>query len=402
MSFDPNNTILLAVVCIKAGIMPLMWGDPGCSKTAATPLIAKALGFVGDNDDGDFYNRPGFVMTAASYLQPEDVAGLASVGPNGAITRLHDDWIKLAADTPCLLVIDELNRAVNNATMNTLLRMIQEHMAGGLPLHSKTVMMGTANPTTSDGAREVNPACANRVAHLEWRIDTNDFIDYLMGGRGVMPELPNFPPTTEQHLSAARGMVASFLRANPLKAHMKPKDDLVTDKPWGRAICGPWASWRSWDNFARVIAVVSTLGDIRKAPYADLVYNLGLALVGPVAGEFHNFLAKSDLRSGSEVLDSGAYVVPKRIDILWAECMSASLEARHRNTLAAWHACLAVYHACAKAGISEIPSVCLPYLLGTNKGGPGVSAIMAGDLNNQPEIRKMALAMNALTGIYKG
>ena len=401
MNLNANSSLLQAAICIKAGVMPLVWGDPGCSKTAATPQLAKSLGFVGITDDGDFYNRPGFVMTAASYLQPEDVAGLASVGTNGAITRLHDDWIKMAADTPCLLVIDELNRAVNNATMNTLLRMIQEHMAGGLPLHSGTVMIGTANPVTSDGAREVNPAAANRVAHIEWNIDSTDFIDYLLGGKGVMCELPTWELVTEAHHSEARGLVASFLRANPLKSHIMPKDDTVTDKPWGRAICGPWASWRSWENLTKVMAVILSLGDIRKGVYADLLYNLGLGIIGPVAGEFHNFLAKSDLRSGSEVLDGGTYTVPRRIDILWAECMSSSIEARHRNTLAAWHACLGVYRAVIKSGFAEVPVICLPYLVGhLPKGGPGLSPVFTGDLKNQPDIMKLFLSVQDLTKAY--
>jgi hypothetical protein len=199
----------------------------------------------------------------------------------------------------------------------------------------------------------------------------------------------------------ADGVVTAFLNANPLKFEMIPKEDAHSDNPWGRDICGPWANSRSWENFIKVIAVVASLGDIRKAPYADIVYNLGLAIVGPVAGEFHNFLAKSDLRSGSEVLDGGPYVVPKRIDILWAECMSSSLEARHRNTIQAWHKALDVYRAVIKSGFAEIPVVCLPYLLGVNKGGPGVSPLMAGDLNNHPDIRKVALAISEVTAIYK-
>ena len=401
MSLNANNSILLAAVCIKADLIPLVWGPPGVGKTATMPALAKSLGFLPIADDGDFYNREGFVSFAASYLSVEDMAGMPAKGDNGLLERLHDTHIKLAADTACLMNIDELNRATNTSVMNTLLRLCQERMAGPLCLHSGTAIIGTANPVTSDGAREIPPALANRVCHIEWQVDVNDFIDYLLGGVGVVCELPVWQEVTPAHHSEAKQLLAAFLRANPLKHYMLPGDELMTDKPWGRSVCGAWASWRSWENLTKVMAVILSLGDIRKGVYADLMYNLGLGIVGPVAGEFHNFLAKSDLRSGSEVLDGGTYTVPRRIDILWAECMSASIEARHRNTLAAWHAALGVYRAVIKSGFAEVPVICLPYLVGhLPKGGPGLSPVFTADLKNQPDIMKLFAAVQDLTKAY--
>lgn len=403
MTLDPNNVFLLACFAMKAGLVPAVWGPPGCGKTALTPLLARSLGYLPADDDGDFYNRAGFVSVAMSYVVPEDISGLPVKGEENTVVRLHDSHIVMACENPCLFVVDEANRFVSQAAANVALRLYQERMAGDRCLHSGTSIILLMNGVTSEGARELSPALANRLCHLVYTPDSSDFISYLSGGNGVLPVLPdNWPEVGGADIAAARSMVASFLRANPLKAHSEPGANKVTDKPWGRDICGPWASWRSWDNFARVIALVGKFGDIRKPIYADIVHNLGLGIIGNVASEFHNFLTKSDLRSGAEVLDTpGVYIVPRRIDILWAEAMSASVEARRRNTLAAWHTCLDVYRAIDKHGMAEVPAIALPFLLGCNKDGVGLSSVFAGDLINQPDIRKLFMEISKQTGIYK-
>jgi len=382
MNLDPNNTFLLIAICLKADVPVGAYGPPGVGKTSGTPALAKSLGFLPSDDDGDFYDRAGLTTTAVSYLMPEDISGLASVGIDGTINRLHDSWIVKACETPSLLVMDEANRFVTTAVANVCLRLYQERMAG---------------------PRCLPPAAANRICHLEWSYDPSHTIDYFMGGAGNIPTLPKaWPEVTPAHLSHARMMIASFLRTNPLKALLEPKTTETHGKPWGRTICGPWASPRSWDNFARVIAVVSTLGDIRNGVYADIVHNLGLGLVGSVASEFYQFISKSDLRSGAEVLDApGNYNVPARIDILWAETMSASVEARRRNTLVAWRKCLDIYRAINKYGMPEVSTVALPTLFGMNSGGPGASSVFMADLINHPDIRAAATAMSQMTGIYK-
>jgi hypothetical protein len=324
-----SNPIQLIRLAIAADVPAFWWGEPGVGKTALCQVLATEAGLD-------------FVSTSAAYLDPSDVAGIPFPASDEArIQRRHDDWIIAAAERPCLLLIDELNRAVQ-PVMNSLLRLLQERTAGNLRLHPGTRIVATLNPPSTDRtARDLPSAAANRGMHCEGPPPLDMWLDWLSGQ------------------SSSGGLVSAFLRSRPQLVDNMPKDQGVL----GRA----WASRRSWTNAASILEAGIAAGT------QDLSLEAVYGVVGHGAGlEFATFLQSRDLPDPKQVLAQAlTFPIPTRMDLLFAATSGAVQLAVQMFTADAYKQAETWLLRLAAAGARDIGAQYMLTLLRGPKGADG-------------------------------
>lgn len=270
MSVLSNITLALS-----ANIPVLWWGTPGIGKTALCAVAARNL-------------NKRFVSFSAAYLAPEDVAGIPFPGAEGRIQRRHDESWHIACSEPCVVLLDEINRA-QQPTLNALLRVLEERLVGDRPLHPETVLILTANPSKTDrSARDMPSAAANRCLHLTEAPELDFWFSYMAGR------------------SQYSGMIAGFLRTRPQLADALPASAAEQG--------GAWPSRRTWTKTADLLDTAAAAGQL----HAGLDLAAGLVGVG-AASELVAFLRDQDLPDPAQILaDPLGVRIPPRMDQLFA------------------------------------------------------------------------------------
>lgn len=307
---DSNNTISLISIAIQCGIPALLIGDPGEGKTAVFSGVASAL------------NLP-FESISAALFGPED-AFIPMPGEGKRYRTAHPDWAVNASESPHLILIDELTRASSRAGFNALLRVLQERRLGSLEFHKDTQFVATANPDTTDsGCMPIPAALANRIAWFTGEIDRDDWVSWMLTGKGGESKVIRLPGNWSDYIGDARAKVTAFLNSQP---------NLLKDIPKDGATPGPYPTRRSWTNAATLYGAALSMRN------ETIGYNLLRATIG--AGTTVAFIEwnnKADLPDPSTVLDNiDTFTFPQRYDIRWAISTAAVSEAARRNTGDGW------------------------------------------------------------------
>jgi MoxR-like ATPase len=320
----PLSQIKLALL---ANVPVVWWGLPGVGKTA---LCARMTDDLSASTGLPFK----FISTSGAYLDPADVGGIPFPGADdGAIQRRHDRWVQEVCDGPCVLLVDELNRAVR-PSMNALLRMMQERLVGDRPLHPDTRLIFTANPPSVDPtAQDLGSAAANRVVHVHGPPSLEEWLDWLA---------PR---------SRGAGLVSAFLRTRPSFVDITPK---------AQERGGAWPSRRSWTNAAAILDAGFSVGDMNAALAAIE------GTVGAGAGlEFAQFILSQDLPDPAVIMaDPGNFPIPGRMDILFAATSGLVTLAHQRFDAAAYRATETWLLRLADSGARDVGANYLTTLLG--------------------------------------
>jgi hypothetical protein len=284
------------VLALSANIPVLWWGAPGVGKTALSAVAAARVG-------------KRFLSVSAAYLAPEDVAGIPFPSTeSGRIQRRHDEIWHIASAEPCVVLLDEVNRA-QMPTMNALLRVLEERLVGDRPLHPETVLILTANPSKTDrSARDMPSAAANRCLHLNDPPELDFWFSYMASR------------------SQYSGMVAGFLRSRPQLADALPAN--ATEQG------GAWPSRRSWTKVADLLDTADASNQLN----TGLDLTAGLVGIG-AATELVTFLRDQDLPDPAQILTNPSTIrIPTRMDQLFATASSVVGLARRRFTAADYKA----------------------------------------------------------------
>lgn len=348
-SFQANPTHRALAACIKANVPVILWGMPGEAKTAY-------IESMGADNDMHVETVVGSVREPADFLglpmQDKDERGniTTAYAPVGWATRL-------AAADKGLLFLDELTTAAPS-TMKAMLRVMQERFVGDLHLHDGVAIVAAANPPdiAVDGWELAAPI-ANRMCHLDWRLDTDVWLDGFATGFESMPRVDLDAltgPATDADIARVRGLIASFLKHRPDMISACPTDPEKAGKGW--------ASKRSWTNVASILAHVDRTD-------ADTFDTVLIGCVGEAAAtEFIAWMATADLADPDEVLADPSIVDWKnaRPDQAFAMittiCALVALRDNDKTTDAAFE----VMGACAEAGK---PDVATPGILSLIRRG---------------------------------
>jgi hypothetical protein len=347
-----GSAITRLALCIQANVPALWWGRPGIGKTSILNELGGPLGFSSVE------------CISPATRQPEDIGGIPVPDMKGTnrAHRLYEDWAVNCHDRPTLLCIDELNRASSRATLNAALRVFQERQIGDLSMHPGTRLLATANPPDTDsGAAEIPAALANRLYHEYAEVDTDQWLNWLMGGSGALTNIPRLPAGWEDNIGTARAQIGGFVNVKRNIEHMVPKDPVQAS--------GPYPTRRSWTNAA-------TLWAAGGLAYGSV--DEGIKLVAGCVGEgpameFMAYIKDSDLPDPKDLLDNPAdFKIPRRADQTFAILGSCVSLARRRGTVEAFRAMEEIVVRAAEGGARDAGGAAVAALMGPSGAGAAV------------------------------
>jgi hypothetical protein len=250
------------------------------------------------------------------------------------------------------------------AVQAALLRVIAERVVGDLPLPSDTWILGAANPPTiAANGFELEPPMANRVCHLQWKMDWDAWDSGLMAGLDFpAPKFPVLPEGWENGLSGTAALVAAFRKRKP--SAFEPDVDNSGNLKMDRAkMSGPWPSPRSWTMAIRALAAAESV----KADNG-VQFDLVAGCVGDgAAKEFAEWRDKLDLPDPEEMIEGAIkarkkktaipYTHPNRPDKTIAVLGSVASAVLRNTTPERWEAGMLLINEAAKYEL-DVACVC--------------------------------------------
>lgn len=284
------TTITIIDACARARVPVLLTSDPGTGKTSLVRSLADSRGVP-------------FEAVLGSIREPSDIAGLPVVSDDGVF--LHPPaWAKrLHKEEKGVLLLDELSTCPP-AVQAALLQVLLERVVGDLRLPRDVIVVAAANPPdrAADGWA-LAPPLANRLCHVTFDPDPDEFIHGLATGWSAMPASRAIAASLER-VAASRASVASYLSASRHMIHRFPG---TTDQA-----AGPWPSRRTWEMTAKSLAFLRDDDDAAR-------HAVAFGLVGDGA-EYLTWARNADLPDPEDVLADPDSVQWKteRPDKVWA------------------------------------------------------------------------------------
>ena len=278
MKISPQMRVLMAAV--RANVPVVLWDEPGTGKSAVVENMF---------DQAGFHVEP----VIASHRDPSDMNGLPVLN-DGKVQFASPRWAERANESEnCVVFLDEFSTATP-AVQAATLRMLNERWVGEMRLGDNVRFILAANPPEcAAGGYELTAPAANRMLHIDWQGVTAD--DWALGlTNGWESITPTFTLTEADEVNEERkamrsALVSAFIMRNPAALHQLPTDPAAA----GRA----WASRRSWEMFAKVLAYLDD-DDF------DAILLAASGCVGEGLGtEFAVFLQNADLPNPREVLN---------------------------------------------------------------------------------------------------
>lgn len=337
------SSICALALAIQAGVPVLTWGPPGVGKTATITMLADALALP-------------LEVVLAAIREPSDFSGLPVIGEEGV--RLEPPaWAhRLVLAGKGLLFLDEISTAPP-AVQAALLRVVLERVVGDLALPAAVSVVASANPPEQAvGGWDLSAPLANRFCHLFWSLDTQDWVEGMIGGWSISDYLPHLPSFWENSIPEKEVLAAAFIRHRPHLLLQVPKDEGQAGKAW--------PSPRSWSMAARLLAAAESVG-----AEDEVVAALIAGCVGEGAClEFLAWHRDLDLPDPEEVLANPSYLrLPDRGDQAFAILTAVITAAVGRLTEERWSAAWCVLARASEHGKKDIAAVAAKKLAAARK-----------------------------------
>lgn len=181
MEVKISQAIPMIVAYIKAGLVPMILGSPGCGKSQIVHQIAKdfklkvidlrlaqcdptdLLGFPRINNE----DRAGYAPMETFPIVGDDLPNPDQNSPEG-----YDGW---------LLFLDEMNSA-SPAVQAAAYKLILDRMVGQYTLHPNVAIVCAGNKETDNAiVQPLSTALQSRMTHLELVIDPKEWVKWATG-----------------------------------------------------------------------------------------------------------------------------------------------------------------------------------------------------------------------------
>lgn len=268
------KTFLEVVPHLAGNVSILLRGDHGIGKSQIVRQVAK---IIASNE-----NIPEFevIDRRLSQMSEGDMIGLPST--DGNVTRFNPpNWYKDACLKPCVLFLDELNRATHEV-MQAAFQIVLDRELNGWKLHPQTRVFSAINSSANYTVNEIDPALLDRFWVLDLNPSTNDWLTWARS------DLGNIHPS-----------IVDFITA----------EDKWLDPPMNAELGTVHPSRRSWERLSRTLESAGVADD----PNHTMFYPLCLGFIGVDATiKFTDFAKSIDNRvSGEEVINSYSKVKAK-------------------------------------------------------------------------------------------
>lgn len=359
MSNERNHKAELASIVCQMGwhggraASLLMVGPPGTAKTRFAEILRAA-----------FSKKLGYEVPLSAMVlpqtQPEELSGVNVPNEKRTeVNRLPLALLKRLTHSDKghgIFLGDELTSA-SSATGAACMTIASDGRAGDITLDNKVSRIFAMNPPEqAANARELTPPEANRFVWInDWNIPRKDYFDYLQGGEGLGNHVKFVDPEFEKTFGImTSSWVIQFLERNPkmlneLANKVKKVEDCQS---------GAWASERSWELCARVLAAVMSAEDSSgsrkmidraRSSLAQLAVE---GCVGETAAKmFMGWLRDMDIPDPEDVLkDPNGIALPEQGHklrvLLEATCLTVVSDKNHTNYKNRWKAAWAVLLRC--------------------------------------------------------
>lgn len=237
-----------------------------------------------------------------SQMSEGDMIGLPST--DGEVTRFNPpDWYKRACEAPCVLLLDELNRATPEV-MQAAFQIVLDRELNGWKLHEQTRVFAAINASAEYTVNEVDPALLDRF----WCVDlTPDVKDWLKWAKS-------------KNTSKPCGLNVVYFVADFIQQNDKWLDPPKTVNPGDVHV-----SRRSWERLSDTLEHAG-LADEEKAN-DDMFYPLCIGFLGIEAtSAFQSFVKNIDNQvSGKDIIDNWAKTQAK-VQRLGQERLNIAIE----------------------------------------------------------------------------
>ena len=328
-------------ICLQTGMSLIFWGEPGVGKTSLVKDVCACLGFhlervVGSSKDPMEFN--GLPMRAADTKR-----GVRMVPPQWAIDLSE-------AEKP-VLFLDELSDAPP-AVQACMQDVALDKKVGDLQLPADMPVICCANPPgAAGGLFELKSALANRLIHLNWRLDPIRWTEGFMSGfeTGAVPRLPK--GWMDNYLMR-QAEVASFIRHRPSQLHKMPDSDDQRSRAW--------PSPRQWETAAKLLTACHAVGLVgTKEEINDTALKLVSGAVGEgSASEFFTWKWALDLPDPEELLrDTTKFMLPDTGDKQFAVLSSVVQAAVSNMTKPRWSAAWRILAKASRMGARDVAAI---------------------------------------------
>jgi hypothetical protein len=180
-------------------------------------------------------------------------------------------------------------------------------MAGRVELPDTCWIVLASNPVgTSAGTFLLSAAMANRMLHVEWKVNADQWVEGMISGWDDM-DVTAIPDDWRNELLRARTDVASFIGVNKQNLLNQPDDNNNAN--------GAWPSPRTWEMFSEYLAVSYAMGFGQEE-----ILQFGSGVLGAgTALEFINWFENKDLKRPEDYLANPEKIdLPERSDQMFA------------------------------------------------------------------------------------
>jgi len=268
IDFKTLNSVLPFILDAKFPV--LIRGRHGIGKSAIVYQIAEQRGLP-------------VIERRASQMTEGDLLGLPKV--EGKVTTwLAPEWLHSACNEPCILFLDEVDRATMEVRQG-IFELCDSRKIAGYTLHEDTLIFACVNGG-EHGAQyqvgEMDPAELDRYTVFDVQPTVEDWLEWADGN--VIDQVWDFVNQNHQHL--------------------EHKDEYEPNKVY--------PSRRSWVRLSD--ALLATGGDVKSSP---VLYHLSAAFIGfEGAVAFNDFVANyKKIVTVENILDEGKVELCKEFKI---------------------------------------------------------------------------------------
>lgn len=184
----PKQVVPFLISCIKAGLTPMLHGDPGIGKSDIINSIAKDFVMytidqrLSQCDPTDMNGFPNLSGKKASYV-PMDIWPLASDFPLDATGKQPPIIIDGKRYNGFMIFLDEINSA-SLAVQAASYKLILDKKIGQHDLHKKVVIVAAGNLSTNNAiVNRMSTAMQSRMVHFELIVSHKDWLEWASKNR---------------------------------------------------------------------------------------------------------------------------------------------------------------------------------------------------------------------------